>query len=202
VCIGLVVVAALVMVPRWGKPAWRRVAVLYWQHRCLAFTAPADAVTYDWDSPHVHSAADAPFQAFYRLLSPPGDRGAPVVFSHQLRTPSGSPRLVVIQAYVFSDGYTSSEDTFSLMVTFRARVFRPGGLTARPSQVLTRDTGSLVIASGRPTTINAGQPDPADPTHFTLTGISGGRAFAVDGWLQDDEAVVMDLRTGRPMAKR
>ncbi len=194
-CVAVVIVAASIAVPRWARPAWRRVVTLYWQHRCLAYTAPADSVAYDWDVPPVPSAGDAAFQAFYRLLSPPGDRGAPVILSHVLRTPNGSSRLVVVQAYVFADG--AGEDAVSLMVTFGTRVFRPGGLTTPPTQVLARDTGSLVIASGRPTTIYAGQPDSADPTHFTLTGISGGRAFAVDGWLQDDETVTMDLRAKR-----
>ena len=37
-------------------------------------------------------------------------------------------------------------------------------------------------------------PDPADPSHFTIDYDLNGTRHTVDGWLEDDEFVKMELR--------
>ena len=182
--------------PRWLPPAWRQVELLYWQHQCLTVTAPPDtaAVERDAAAPSAGYAGDADFRRFYALLSPPGDRGAPVVFVHERRAPNGRPRLVVVQAYTLDLGVADGDAADALTLSFQARVFRPGGIGRRPTEVLTRGSGAALVELIRPTQIYAGQCDPTDASHFTFNCVLGDRSFTVDGWLGDDETVALQVR--------
>ena len=39
-----------------------------------------------------------------------------------------------------------------------------------------------------------GQPDPADPTHFTLTLRYKSQTATLDGWLRDDDTILIEPR--------
>jgi hypothetical protein len=51
---------------RWGPSAWRQVKLLYWQRRCLNYTAPADQVVYEEDPTQAAKllAGDPQFAAY------------------------------------------------------------------------------------------------------------------------------------------
>jgi hypothetical protein len=162
----------------------------------MAATAGGGTVAADFDGPGAASAyaGDAAFHRFYALLSPPGDRGTPAVFVHQLRTPDGQPRLVVVQAYTYDFGGGGMDTATTLTLLFQARVFRPGGPGRAPVEVLAGGGGSVVVAVSRPAKVFAGQCDPADLSHFSFAGVMHDEPFAIDGWLQADETVTMQLR--------
>ena len=42
----------------------------------------------------------------------------------------------------------------------------------------------------------AGQADPADPSHFTICYAIGGHPGTLDGWLQADDKVRIQIRDG------
>lgn len=48
----------------------------------------------------------------------------------------------------------------------------------------------------RPVTLYAGQPDPADESHFTIAYESQGQKGTIDGWLMHDETVKLEVRDG------
>ena len=50
--------------------------------------------------------------------------------------------------------------------------------------------------------VYAGQPDPSDPSHFVIEIESGGRRHTVDGWLQDDDTPLLQLRSSAPITGR
>jgi len=52
------------------------------------------------------------------------------------------------------------------------------------------------VASGDEWRWFAGQPDPADPSHFTLGYEVNEVPGTIDGWLCDDETVLLRPRTG------
>jgi hypothetical protein len=63
----LIVLLALVFpVYRYSPPVYRRMVLLYEQHRCLAYTAPADAIVYDEASPTTAARAT---QSGYSMLT-------------------------------------------------------------------------------------------------------------------------------------
>ena len=51
-----------------------------------------------------------------------------------------------------------------------------------------------LVALARPAKVFVGQRDPADPSHFSFTGLMNDTPFTIDGWLQPDETVTMQLR--------
>jgi hypothetical protein len=60
-----------------------------------------------------------------------------------------------------------------------------------------RPDGSYTAQRPPPLTVFAGQPDPVDPTHFTVAYDIGGQGGIIDGWVLDKE-VVLKPRTGIP----
>jgi hypothetical protein len=56
----IVLLALLFPAYRYGPPAYRRMVLLYEQHRCLAYTAPADEIVYDEASSTTASRATQP----------------------------------------------------------------------------------------------------------------------------------------------
>jgi hypothetical protein len=196
-CLVIAGVVAGVLMGMWRGPLlWHRIELLYWQHRCMVAN-PADGgtVATDFGGTVSSYAGDAAFHRFYGLLSPPGDRGTPIVFVHEVRTPDGRSRLVAVQASTLDLGMNVGEESSkSLTVCFQSRVFSPGGLGHRPTEVLTRSPGSAMAELVRPTRVNAGRVDPSDASHFSFDGTFGDDRFVVDGWLRDDDTVALQFR--------
>ncbi len=139
------------------------------------------------------------FDRFYRLLSPPGTPGNPVVFTHALRTPSGAERLVVVQAYENVDHFDDPTMT-RFNVEFAARVFRPGGLSGPPVEVL-HTAGEQRVTGASLGQVAVGRCDPADPSRFDIGVVVAGRPVTVTGWLLDDETVSFDARPLTPASR-
>ena len=192
----------------WGPAAWYRVRLRHYERQCARYVAPPDAVAYsehpgDADRllaakqgyqtlpgglPDTFLVPDA-WSKFYGLLSPPGFRSHGTAFLGERRT-SGGKRLLV--AVDFLDQPTHETGRSGVQsVRFQVRAFQPGGLFTLPVEIQS-EPQTLVLytwdVGPAPLRLRAGQPDPADPTHFTIPWELAGDAKltgVIDGWLRD-----------------
>ena len=207
IALGLIALILIVLAIKSAPAAWRHVQILYWQHRAMTYTAPADKVVYD-DNPAEaaklsvadHSLIIAtegeafdfpkPWELFYSLVSPPGRKPAATVFLHELVNPNGDRRLIAIalKSLEYPNGLR--------LECFQETVFEPGGLTRNPEEKLieTRDPeGSAVLRYQHNTKWYAGQPDPHDRSHFTIRGCRDGKPVTLNGWLRNDDLVEFEF---------
>ena len=171
----------------WG-PGWvRHAAVLLDQRRCMGYAAAADQVVYD--SPRDGHGVRRSLKKRYapscwkRFTRAPGSA---VVFLHGRTSPSGKRRLVCIEAD--PQVVNHSVGSTSILPSWSFRVLTPGTLRKEPADVpgpVYKDAFFLIAAER----IYAGQPDPADPSHFTIDYERHGERKTVDAWLQDDDTL-------------
>lgn len=118
------------------------------------------------------------------------------VFLHARRDPAGRQRLVIVQAILRESGLPGR--TPELYVgTYIPAGWRPGGRirgssswrSVRPFEDFEDDT---------PVRLYAGQPDPADPSHFTIRYSRAGRGGTLHGYLGDDGRVTLEARGDAP----
>jgi len=180
-----VLLVAVVLPLGWkaGPPTLQRVRLLYWQRQAMNYTLPPDQVVYD-EATGVISFAK-PWEHFYQLFSPPGRILAGTLFLHERRNSRGQACLVAVEEFMLV--WRTPE--------IRVCVIRPGGAFTRPIQV-TDELQFLGLRSMPSDRVRcyAGQPDPADPSHFTVKCQVKDRSIAVDGWLQDDDTVKLERR--------
>jgi len=173
----------------------KQAQVLWWQHQCLQYTAPADQIVYD-EGPDLSQRLTEPgmtksimmpmsvpvsvrpvrcWDQLHKLV----DRWASsapsaVLYLHRGQTPSGAERVVV--------------------VTLKSR--DPGGLAfqcwelppATPVQGIKYHSTGYVFSipwdkGTNPLQLYAGQPDPNNPSHFTIRYNLGGQQGTIDGFL-------------------
>jgi hypothetical protein len=208
--LGMVLLSALGAAVQWGPGAYRQASVLYWQRQCMRYTAPGEMVVYESDpnAGAVLQSADRHYQLaaagswgrsatrtatgylpecwnrFSRVAPGFLPPTAPVVFLHELRTPSGQRRLVSVVATfepselpLFISGYDVSATVIAPATWRMLPRNRTGGV-------------ALSVLSGpqpKPPHVRvyAGQPDPADPSHFTIRYEVDGVEHVADGWLRD-----------------
>ena len=182
----------------WTPPAWRRVQVLYWQHRCMVYAAPKDKVVLR-ASPlillpggidrHAHASPIIPeeWSRYYRLISPPGLQSDGTLFLHELRKNSGESRLVAVD--INSNLPDGGHSAF-------ARVIFPGSLVHPPAQSA-RYCDYYIGSDDSEFIAFAGCRDPTDASHFTFRIISDSQDRTFDGWLQSDDSVVIGERKSR-----
>jgi hypothetical protein len=75
-----------------------------------------------------------------------------------------------------------------------ARVFDPGSAFARPREIIdlvARNEGPYL---SRYATFQFGVPDANDNTHFVILYEMAGRRHTMDGWLTDDDRVILEER--------
>jgi hypothetical protein len=117
-----------------------------------------------------------------------GSRAVAIPFLHRLRAPSGIERLVAVELVPLA---TAPSGTL-----FSARVIAPG-ISGEPPRELAGTTTSMNCAVWPPfeeLTIYPGTVDPANPDHFTIHVVSNGSSDLLDGWLRDDNTVVLERR--------
>lgn len=192
---------------KWGRPAWRAVTVGYWQSRCLAYAAPPDQVVYEeiagrlpgqawpWNGYSVgdgtpmngvrnHGARHFIPTPWIKYRGYTFDRA--VLFLHERTTPGGVRHLVVVECLPrgrWFDGVINWLDPWAV---------KPVGWLREPPTWRHNTSGGMY---GRPfpppDTVRffAGQPDPADASHFTIRvesqGPSGPVRGTIHGWLLD-----------------
>ena len=108
-----------------------------------------------------------------------------VVFLHERRSPLGSVRLVMVEFCPYQCGW------------FRCNLVVPGTKQAPATAVLTTTTLSVQRTTETDVLqVFAGQPDPANPSHFTIECRFNGSLHVIDGDLLDDDHVFLKPRSG------
>ena len=110
----------------------------------------------------------------------------PVVFMHARQaTAASEKRLVVLELEVrfTGDGFWTPGPEFWVVASVVGR-------DAQGAPVLLHvDKKALNLGMMQGSLVYAGQPDPADPSHFTVSLGTGGFCKQVDGWLEKDDTV-------------
>jgi len=207
-------------------PLWRHAKLLYYQRQCLNYTAPPEQVVYDENTGTVSPLiGTAGYQAVPEALGYRNMRSGKVipkvavrpaqelenyttatgwlmrpqpatVFLHERRTKSGLVRLVAVMRSPIETGFIVDEFGLNTAVNTCA------GLMSQP--VIHWPRGgewSRVPASEPADTQNlrfyAGQPDPADPAHFTIKYDLRNGSGIIDGRLNEDgQTVTLKIISG------
>ena len=193
----LVVVSVLLAIVigtwKYGATWLSQARVLWWQRTCMAYAQPADRVVYT-DTPHEAAQLqksgdylrfysggaaflrDLPaYQGLSAEVGYAAGSGGAIAFMHERTDEKGRRRMVVV--YV---------DQAALL---KATVYVPATVSSRGKWVPARnqrDFSSGLLVSRR---IFAGQPDPNDPSAFTIRYDAGGIPRTVRGRLVNDYVV-------------
>jgi hypothetical protein len=193
------------------------VKLLWWQGRALGHAAPADQVVFDndanqvpallksgfedaqWTAPPSAFRPNPAWENFNRLYSPPGRRGAPVLFVHERRNSHGESRLVVVERG-WPQRTMGDASGRGALFAISCLVVRPGTAFAAPLELC--DSAEYIDTKARPRTLAlrwyAGQCDPSDGSHFTIDFRLDGNPGVLDGWLRDDDTVRLQVRASAP----
>ena len=201
-----IVVGALLLLAgiAWVTPrAFRRLQVTHWQRQCLDYAAPADRVVFDNDPAEIPKllALPLPYQGSlavgHAYLIPPQYRKLIVsqsvgtAFLHERITPQGEPRRVAVDLF----GGTMPPPNNTMMFNATVLDATSAARSARSMVTITRGDGaSITLQPGDKLRVFAGQPDPADASHFTIDYVLNGTRHTIDGWLKADGLVIIEVR--------
>jgi hypothetical protein len=164
-----------------------RVAVRRWevarvQARCMSHVPPPGATL----TPATRTVP-GDWARLYNEMSRSTLKSDGTLFLHAMRRPDGLQRLIAID-------FLRDELPPRAVV----RVIEPGSFRRPPREV----AGAAMIAIGtaRHFPIYPGRPDPQDPTHFTIDYESFDGRRTLDGWLTNDDAVLLELRAPTDVA--
>jgi hypothetical protein len=111
------------------------------------------------------------------------------IFMHAVQTPAGQRRLVIVryspEQGTFTPRFVSDRNTFWVSIV-------PAPLVGTPTSTMESVAGDFSSAWPRQppnVRIFAGQPDPADPSHFTIRYQMWGQEDIIDGTIDDQEQV-------------
>jgi hypothetical protein len=167
-----------------GPPTWRWTQFLYWQNRCLGYTAPPNHVVFDYDVPNC-TIKSCDSQLACSIIDP-NFLGEGTVFLHEMRKPDGNTRLV--WCGVYEDG--SAAPRIILQHDCRELQFIP---TMVKRFVPPTDTIDIPKNCQR-LKVFAGQLDPADRSHFTFDYDTDGARHTVDAWLNNQDQLLISPR--------
>ena len=117
----------------------------------------------------------------------------PILFLHGRRSPDGVTHLLCVTVR----GVDRSGDV--LLIAYSAEAVTSRTRRFVPSMPPRRIGGSINLSS-KHVTFMAGQPDPADPSHFTIGYKFAGQPGIIEGWVRNQGWV--DMRLGLPGVKR
>ena len=192
--LGLIAMAASAF--SWGPALLRHMELLRLQRRCMNYARPPHEVAREIPAPFDPVRAQATehvvsdWEKLYAAISPPGKTPAANIFLHELRNRRGGRRLVAVDA--------GSWDVLSSVLTesisFTWRTVRPGNAVTKPELLAQATVHRHVNPFSEGVRIWTGQADPHDPSHFTFEFQVGDRRGTFDGWLQDDDTVLIQVR--------
>ena len=174
---------------KWCGAAWAHGQLLYWQGKCLAYV-PAERPAVEGG---VGGRSAACWDRFYELFSPPGRNAFSTVFLHELRKRDGTRRLVAVEASAFT-GLGNAPDS---EVSLEYHVIAPGSAWRRPVLVKNAEVRPYFYyegGEGQHFDVLPGRGDPADGSHFTFDVRWRERTVTLDGWLRDDDTVLIEPR--------
>jgi hypothetical protein len=178
----------------------------YYQYRCEHYSAPAEQVVFapvGNDPLSTWRSAGMPLNApeWKRLNRYIGlsDAICPLAFLHDRQTPGGAHRLVAVELTPMCSAGPPNGDTYIPMLAVTLIVVTPSDeLPSSPA------AGRAVVYGLGPIkgklVIFAGQPDPSDPTHFTIGYRVDDIPGVMDAHLRDDDTVAFRFISG-PLAQ-
>jgi hypothetical protein len=191
----LLLAGAGVALWRAGPHLFSRGFFLYWRHRCLTDVVSPGTIDYDNDpADRTRLLSTGRYlklrEAVSLKSSDPSNKtmglgdGNGTNFLHGRTSPGGNQRLVDVE--VAGSGGSLSLRSGSRPASFwgdeydRFRSSQMAGVTLW----MHADAGDRVI-------VWAGQPDPADPSRFTIDVSINGQRSVISGQLQDDGSVIL-----------
>lgn len=199
---GLVLMSACLLVE-----LFNRIHLLSIQRKCLDYAAPADQIIFDSrrDSLPALQRSDPVYVQGVAALAGGSDSVGRVpiewrkfesillggkwpsmgtAFLKRRQSPSGHVRLIAVDIAKASIG------------TWHTQVILPGTATSMPKTLRSTVEGMPINQSGlKPEfAVIAGQPDPIQLDHFTIEVIEDSHKAIFDGWLCDDDTVVLEMR--------
>lgn len=187
-----IVICALLAISALQMPAlWQRTQLLRLQSQCMKYSPPPTQVVYEYGrSPDAVTSVSSPQWNAYSSMTHTTNNGKDaLLFLHARRSPSGQRRLLAITARPVA-GYPLANAACTISVVHPATAWRNADLVASNwiSDPLWR------VGDRRFIRFYAGQADPNDPTHFTLAFETDRHKGLLDGWLRDDESVLLQVR--------
>jgi hypothetical protein len=209
-------ILAIILAALFYKETGHQIALLLAQHKMMIRTAPPEQVVLTFDPDEAKKLVASSSNYIYdRLRETPVIRLEPdwnsfilqmgsdasfviprkpeaLIFSHEMRTPSGERFLVGMHLM-----YKGLPDPTPLV--FGATVIRPGSLFSEPAAVSSQMCEISFYSYsfiGRSTRIFAGQFDPSDPSHATILYKLDGEFGILDVHLRDDKNLVVTVRNG------
>ena len=208
-------IAAVVLIalaPIVGHTAWQeyrdhlaKKAVFAYQHRLLQFSSDPRLIVYAEDpalsqrllasNPHyVRIGIGACYiqDVIQDIHKVPGvffGNGPPVLFLHERRSPDRTSMLVAVSLMALDDFEDLRADLMACETEDEPGLYHRG-----QSQLVLRRWPREHM------TFLAGQPDPADPSHFTMAYRLDEKPGTIDGWLMDGGWVKMQVRDGPAQA--
>lgn len=195
------------LVVRYGKMGIERARVVSLYRQCAAYTAPATLAVWEEDPQRAKQLRDHETvgahsgDAAYFVPPPWRQLNAAIgqqiqtwgtLFLHERSTPSsggtaGRRLLVGVDIAGWSRGGP-------VVLFARIRTIAPAVPMRLPVQENV-DHPSVHLAPREGTLrLFAGQPDPADPSHFTIDYAIGDQKGVIDGWLKADGTVLLEKR--------
>jgi hypothetical protein len=199
---------------RAGPPFARQVRYVYWQSRCMSFTAPVGMVAYEEDTTRAPTLLVHPGYAkvmasrgsgatgFTGFTPPPlaalgtgSVAGQCAPFLGERTTPgTRRGRLALVSCAPLSYGGGGRA----------GRIVEMTGAGLVPATLLPGSEGSLqtrarlhfVLRSDHVLRVFCGQSDPAHADHLTIKYELDGQPGMIDGWLKDDGRVELKVRDG------
>ncbi len=188
------------------------VTLLQYQRRCLTYAPPPTQVVLETDPTEAKKLLVDPryvrdlgsmnawfvppqWLAFHTSVGG-GFFTSGTAFLHERTTPQGVRCLVAIDVNLIPLPPLLNVKA-SRAASLEARIIRPGTAFHGPrfgGSVTLGDGVRIRFDSDERLTMFAGQPDPIDPSHFTIHYDLGGLRHTLDGWLVDDETVKIELR--------
>ena len=181
----------------WHEPLLAHGRVLYWQRKCQTHTFAEGAVVASSAGPAGETAMPIPAHwTAYEATFANGGRWTSrmtetFVFLHRRRSPAGRDRVVAVRCWPL---YLTSASVVQAMDPLVVEPAAAWPLTSRPIRRQGRFSGGYPVDGV--VKVFGGQPDPADPSHFTIAYTVNDRPGVLDGWLRDDDTVDLAVREG------
>jgi hypothetical protein len=192
--LALAAVLVLILSPRWAPLIWRNARLLYWQRKCMGY-APADnqpAMRYEPSALRVQAVVPVPWQEFMHCFALGFSRADATIFVHERISPGGHHRLVGLNVFAPSIFLAHNPG-----LQYEPVVIRPGGLFTGASVVGPYKVGVL-LNSKEPMLIFPAVTDESDASHFSFECRQDSCSTIFDGWLRDDDSVVIEPRQPAP----
>jgi hypothetical protein len=191
----LIVVGVLVVAALWAPSGWRMLRISHYQRQCLRYQRPPDAVACsisagDVMTPSLGSISSEVPPAWVNLyagISPPGFRSQGTIFLHARRARDGNGARLIAVDVVDPDALLGRS------CSVEVRVLQPASLGRTPREIWSNQQPLLNYDAG-PCTLYAGQPDPSDESHFTFDVDANGRRQTFDGWLRENDTLIIEPR--------